>query len=152
MNEVVTDYSAAFRQCLVDLDVSLGRKLWRHVSPHLSQPANDAEMLATLHMARTATEGIDARLRFYSHRWMLDLGYPSQLPDRLKPSAERMYPRVVDAVGVSVNSKYPVVKAEIGSAMSNAVLETYADGVQDPVIVRSRMLEARERSRRALGL
>lgn len=148
----VTDYSAAFRQCLVDLDVPLSRKLWRHVSPHLSQPADDAEMLATLHMARTATEDIDTRLRFYSHRWMLDRGYPSQLPDRLKPSAERMYPRVVDAVGVSVNSKYPIVKAEIGGAMVNAVLETYADGVKDPAIVKGRMLQARGRARRSLGL
>jgi hypothetical protein len=52
-----------------------------------------------------------------------------------------------------VNSKYSVVKVAIQTAMENAVLEAYADGhVDEPEKVRQRMLEARRREQRGLGL
>lgn len=104
-------------------------------------------------MARTAAGSIALQLRAYSHRWLLDNGYPSQLSDDLKPRAERLYPKVEGVVGISVNSKYPAVQRAIEGAMQNAVIETYADGHRDePEVVRARMMEARERERRGLGL
>lgn len=116
-------------------------------------PETRFDALVALHLARTTARSIPIRLRAYSHRWLLDRNYPSQLPDRLKPRAERLYPQAIGAVGISVNSKYPVVQAAIQNAMSNAVLEAYADGHQDdPEVVKARMQEARSRERRGLGL
>lgn len=135
-----------FRQALEECDVALVRKLWAHVSPHLPQPKTDHEALITIHVARTAASTIAFKLRAYSHRWLIDNGYPSQLPDELKPKAERIYPSIADAVGVSVRAGSPERKplAEaVEKAMSDAVAESYADGKRDPLIVKERMREAR---------
>lgn len=145
--------SAEIRRCLIELDVegimNVGSRLRSGVPP----PKTRADALVTLHLGRTAANSIPMRLRAYSHRWLLDHNYPSQLPDRLKPRAERLYPKAIGAVGISVNSKYPVVQAAIQNAMITAVLEAYADGHQEePEIVKARMQEARRRERRGLGL
>jgi hypothetical protein len=141
-----------FRRCLIDLDVEGAIRFWRWHRSGFPAP-NDADALVTLHMARTAADSIPMKLRAYSHCWLLDHGYPSQLPDRLKPRAERLYPKLVGAVGISVNSKHPVVVTAIHGAMRHAVLEAYADGHKDePEKVRQRMNEARMRERRGLGL
>lgn len=103
-------------------------------------------------MARTQAQTIPPHLRFYSHRWLLDHGLPSQLPDRLRPAAERMYPRKVDAVGVAVRSQVPEVRTAITGAMSNAVADCYANGDRDPEVVKPRMMAARARERRGLML
>ena len=104
-------------------------------------------------MARTASVALPLKLRAYSHRWLLDHNYPSQLPDELKPRAERLYPQHIVAVGISVNSKYALVKDAIQGAMQNAVVEAYADGNEkQPDIVKKRMLEARQKERKGLGL
>lgn len=144
--------NAEFRAILIDLDVWAARLAWSDIAPHLPQPASNEEALITLHMARTATQTIPPRLRYYSHRWLVDHGYPSQLPDRKRAPAERMYPRKVDAVGVAVKSAFPEVRDAIGGAMSNAVADRYANGDRDPVIVRAAMMEARARERRGLML
>lgn len=146
------DTAAVMQQCLIDLDVVRVRKLWAHLAPHLPQDMSDQDALTALHVARTAAESIPLKLRAYSHRWCLERNVPSQLPDKLKPKAERIYPRVVDAVGVAVSSKYAEVKQAIGGAMSYAVLDCYANGDTDPRIVKPRMHEARVRERKALGL
>lgn len=147
------DHSAAFRRCLIDLDIDGVGKLWQHVYPNLPQPGNRGEVLSLLHLARTAANSVPGNLRFYSHRWATDRNLPSQLPDHLRPKAERMYPQAAEAVGISANSKYPVVQEAIHDAMQYAVLETYADGHQSEAhIVRARMMEARDRERRGLGL
>lgn len=143
----------AFRRCLVDLDVAGVRALWRRVAPHLAQPLNDDEALATLHRARSEAASIGLKLRAYSHRWLLDHGYPSGLPDELKPKAERMYPRIVDAVGISVRASSPELlplAMEVEQAMSDAVAEAYADGRKDPAFVKERMFGARTIVRRKL--
>jgi hypothetical protein len=142
----------ALRRALIELDVKAACAAWRAAAPHLPRPATDAEALACLHMARTAAQTIPPRLRFYSHRWLLDHGYPSRLPDHLKPSAERMYPRTVDAVGVAVRSQVPEVRAAIEGAMSDAAADCYANGDSDPLVVKPRMMAARARERRALML
>lgn len=147
------DHSAEFRRCLEQLDIDGMRKLWRHVSPHLPQPGSDAEILTTLHHARTQAESMPLRLRAYSHRWLSERSYPTGLPDRLKQSAERMYPRVVEGVGISVNAKSEFMKpiaSLVQRAMSDAVSDAYAEGRSDPGFVRARMNEARASTVRKL--
>jgi hypothetical protein len=146
-------HSAEFRRCLVELDVAGIRALWRHTSPHLAQPKTDAEALVTLHHARTQADSVALKLRAYSHRWLLDNGFPSGLPDRLKPSAERIYPRVVESVGISVNFRSAILKPIgklVRGAMENAVLDAYAEKRTEPEFLRARMTEARETAIRKL--
>lgn len=138
-----------FRRCLEQVDVAGIRALWAHVSPHLPQPQTDDEARVTIHHARTQAQSLPIKARAYSHAWLTERGLPSGLPDELKPAAERLYPRVADAVGISVNTKSellrPIVEPVRG-AMSDAVLEAYADGRTDPAFVRARMHEARTRT------
>lgn len=148
----MADLAAEMRRALIDLDIEHARRVSAAANPHLVVPLKDEAVLQTLHLARTATEGIPFRFRAYSHRWLTERALPSMLPDMLKPSAERLYPRVVDAVGISVASKYPVVADNIRGAMEYVVNDCYANGDNDPLIVRPLMLEARHKEKRALGL
>lgn len=146
-------HNAEFRRCLEQADIDGIRKLWKHVSPHLPQPKTDAEALVAVHRARTQSQSIAFKLRAYSHRWLTDQGYQSGLPDELKPRAERIYPKVVDAVGISVNFRtleFKPVAALVQGAMSDAVLESFADHVTDPVKVSARMAEAKRKTIRGL--
>lgn len=148
-------HSAEFRRCLEEIDIAGVRRLWAHVSPHLPQPKTDHEALVTIHHARTQANSIRLRLRAWSHRWLLDNGYPSGLPDELKPSAERLYPKIVQGVGISVNAKSALMKPITGlirKSMEDAVSDAFADGNIDPVFVSARMKEAREKEvKRLLG-
>lgn len=148
MSGSTTDYSAAFRDCLERLDVSLIRKLWRHVRPDLPQPKTDEAALVALHHARTQASSINFKMRAYSHAWLVERSFPSGLPDRLRPSAERMYPRIVRAVGIASSVRSPLLKPisnEIRSAMEQSVLESFADGKgDDDAFVKRRMMEARD--------
>jgi hypothetical protein len=140
------NHADAFRRCLIDLDVVGICDLWFHVAPHLPQPKNNDEALTTLHYARTQASSIPLRLRCYSHAWLCERGLPSGLPDCWKPKASRLYPHKVEAVGVAVMASSPadLVRARaIEKAMSNAVLECYADGERSPRIIKARMAEAR---------
>lgn len=73
------------------------------------------------------------------------------MPDELKPKAERIYPRIVDAVGIAVSTNSgDDGKAKLASlvrgSMEDAVLEAYADGVKDPRLIRAMMMRARTRT------
>lgn len=149
-------HQAELRRCLEQLDCAGTRKLWQHVSPHLPQPKSDAETLIALHHARTQAKSIQFKHRAYSHRWLCDNGYPSGLPDPLKPSAERIYPKIVKAVGIAVvalsASRKPAA-ALIERAMADAVEDAYAEGKQDDdAFVTARMHEAREKTKKLLGV
>lgn len=147
------DIAAEFRRCLIDLDAPGIRKLWAHVSPHLPAPASDGEAVTALHIARTASESVPFKLRAYSHRWLSERGLPSQLPDRLKPKAERLYPRVVSAVGISVNFSAAILKPAalaVRGAMEAAVEDAYAEGRTEPAFVSQRMTEARQKEMQKL--
>lgn len=145
-------HAAEMRRCLVDLDAVQARTLWGHIAPHLPAPRTDAEALVALHMGRTAAASIPLRLRAYSHAWLTERGLPSQLPDRLRPWAERVYPVAVGMVGVAVKSQYPVVVKAIQGAMVDAIEDCYANGDEDPAIVKPQMMAARRREKKALGL
>lgn len=152
MSGSVTGYSTGFRRCLETLDVELMRKLWKHVRPNLPQPETAEDTLISIHMARTQANTIDVKLRGYSHAWLLERGLPSQLPDHLRASAERMYPRVVRAVGISVNARSPLLAAvvvPVREAMENAVNEAFADNASDDIVSRH-MADARSRTLRKL--
>ena len=145
--------SNEFRRCLEECDTKSFRSISATVSPHLPQPDNDSEALITIHMARTQSESIAFRLRAYSHRWLTDQGLPSQLPDQLKPKAERIYPKIVQAVGISVNMSSPELQPAaklIEHAMGQAVEDCFANGDTDPVLVSLRMAEAQKAERKAL--
>jgi hypothetical protein len=139
------------RQVLVECDVFGARRLWAEYAPHMPQPKDDAEALVCLHRARTESASIALRLRAYSHRWLVDHGWPSGLPDELKPMVERIYPAVAAAVGIAVKSAHPEVATEVRGAMEAAVLEADADGrLTDVPFVKRRMLEARAKARKRL--
>lgn len=144
------DMSGSFRRALMDLDVGLIRRIWSHVAPHLPQPRTREDTLTALHVARTASESVPINLRAYSHAWLLERGLPSRLPDHLKPSAQRLYPITVGAVGVAVASKYIEVQTGVSNAMNGAVLDCYANGDENPKIVKPRMMEAKDKELRAL--
>src|SRR3954464_6373047 len=129
--------------CLETVDVEGMRRLWAKIAPQMPTH-DDAGMIAAIHLARTKSEFIRFRLRAYSHAWLIDHGYPSLLPDELRPKAQRMYPVTSHAVGIAVTSKYEEVKITVTRAMSDAVLEAESAGrLTDDLFVKRRMMEAR---------
>jgi hypothetical protein len=142
-----------FRAALEAGDVQRLRKMWSVAAPHLPQPTSDAEAEVVMHRARTESETVSLKARAWSHRWLSERNLPSGLPDMLKPSAERMYPRVVEGVGLSINCRNPYFKPamiEVRQAMEGVVEDCYANGDTDPAIVRPRMAQAREKVMRQL--
>jgi hypothetical protein len=137
-----------FRRALEECDVRTVRRIWTHVAPGMPQPASDAEALTAIHYARTQTISLELRHRAWSHRWLLDHGFPSGLPDELRPKAERLYPGTAHGVGISVNvrsrASLPLGNA-VQKAMEDAVSEAYADRRTDPVFVKARMMAARDK-------
>lgn len=138
----------AFRRCLVELDVDGVCRLWSQVQPNLSQPTPE-NALVTIHIARTAAESIPFNLRAYSHAWLRERSFPSQLPDKLKPRAERIYPVIVTAVGISVMSltkRGQPAALRVRKAMEDAVLDAYSINRSEPEFVKARMSEAVEKA------
>lgn len=144
--------AAAFRRALADVDLAGVRAAWAHVDPGLPSARTDDELRVVIHLARTEASFLPDRARVYSHRWLTERGLRSLLPDHMRASADRLYPVVVDAVGISVRCPIPAVRDGIGGAMRDAVLDCYANGDTEPAFVKGRMLEARAVERRGLGL
>lgn len=144
----------AFRDLLEAGDVRGLRRHWASAAPNMPQPKNAEEAEIIMHRARTEAESVSFRHRAYSHRWLEERGLPSGLPDRLRPSAEQVCPRVAKAVGISVNTRSEYLKPamlEVRGAMEQAVLEADADGlIGDAAFVSARMSDARQRTMRAL--
>lgn len=130
-------HAALMRQCLRDIDVNGMRKLHTHVFPQY--PAgDDASILLNIHVARVRARWLNLKARAYSHRWLLDNGYPSDLPDHLKPKAERLYPRVVTATayafgGVFGSPHLRPLKKEVEAAVHTVILDTYATDKVDAI-------------------
>jgi hypothetical protein len=140
-------YADEFARALVTCDVKSIRRLFRHVRPDLPQPKTDHEALFAIHHARTQADTFALRLRAYSHAWLRDHGYPSGLPDDLRPKAEQLYPRFVEGVGIACRGVSEIGRAVaplVQGAMSDAVMDVYADNRSpDPMLVKARMMEAR---------
>ncbi len=141
---------AEFRQALETGDVALLMRIHPILFPHAPAAPDRAAGEVQMHMARTQADWMALKPRAYSHRWLLERDYPSQLPDQLKPKAERLYPVVVEAVLVSANTNSPLLKPAmklVQQAMSDAVEEAAADGkLSDSPFVRRRIQEARVRT------
>lgn len=145
--------SAAFRQLLEAGDAPGLRRAWSDLFPDMPQPETDEKAEIVMHMARTGAVSVRFRCRAYSHRWLEERGLPSQLPDDLKPRAERMYPVVAEGVGISVSTRTEWLRPALGEvrdAISDAVEECYASGDTAVPHVRERMAEARDRTLRRL--
>lgn len=139
-------FSDHFRRCLEECDIATIRKLWAHVAPGMPPLSTDYNVLSMIHHARTQAESIALDKRAWSHRWLLDHNLPSGLPDALRPRAERIYPRVTSAVGISVNFRsedMAPLAAELQRAMSTAVEDAYAGHQTEPAFIKARMAEAR---------
>lgn len=149
-------HAAEVRRITETLDVAAARRLWRHMAPHLHQPANDHEMLLQLHYQRTQMKSMPLKLRVYSDRWLVDHGYPTAMPDKLRALGDRLYPRVVEGVGISVAVSSEFMRP-VGDALVHAqavvVADAYNSGpVVDPVKLKAAMEEARlAEKRRLLG-
>lgn len=142
-----------FRSALERGDLAQVRRIWKRVAPNMPQPETDGDAAVVMHRARSEAETISFDARAWSHRWLEERAFPSGLPDQLKPRAERIYPRTVGAVGISINVS-PYLKPaaiEVRHAMENAVEDAYADGRTDPAFVSQRMEEARARAWKQLG-
>ena len=145
--------AAAFRALLEAGDVGALRTAWGRVAAHLPQPETQEQAEVVMHHARTSSESISFKARAYSHRWLTERALPSGLPDELRRPAERLYPKIAEAVGISVGVSNPLFKPaaqEVQKAMSDAVEDAYAEGRKDPVFVQARMQEAREKTWRSL--
>lgn len=145
------DHRAEFVRIMEALDVGAARRIWRHVFPKLPPLKDDHSILTMLHVARTKTDILADKLRFYSHCWLRDhgLSHASLLPDWLKSRAEKMYPVLSEAVGIAVRTNSPVlapIRDLMQGAMENAVLEAYADRRTEPAFVRKRMFEAKAKA------
>jgi hypothetical protein len=145
--------SAAFRLALEERDIPALQRLWAGSNPHLPQLTH-AQAEVAMHRARTEAESLNIRHRAYSHWWLLERGLPSGLPDRLKPSADRLYPQWAEAVGVSVNFKSEILQPAspiVRGAMCDAIEDVYADNPSPPVpLVKSRMAEAKKTTIKSL--
>ena len=137
------------QRCLEAGDVAGVRRLWAHVRPGMPQPKTDREALIILHMARTQSIVCSFAARAYSHRWLCDTGYPSQLPANLKPTAERLYPAVHEAVGLALGATSDLSRAirpHVQGAMVYAINEVYADHKRPfAPTVKKRMFEAKDK-------
>jgi hypothetical protein len=142
-----------FRAALEAGDFRQLRRISETAEPHLAR-LTDEQAEIVMHDARTRTKSLPFQKRAWSHRWLTERGLESGLPDRLRPKADQLYPRVAAAVGISVTARNPLLAAVaplIRESMQDAVLEAQADGrLEDDGFVRARMQEARERTTKAL--
>lgn len=130
-------------------DVREVRRISEALNPHLPRAENDASAEVSMHMARTQVDALPLKTRAYSHRWLTERALPSQLPDDLRPGAERMFPAVAEAVFVSANVHNPALKpaaAIVQRAMCDAVEDAYANGDREPGLVRRLMHDARRKT------
>jgi len=134
------------RRALEDHDVVTCRRLWQHVAPNMPQPKSDEEAEITMHHACTQASNVRFKSRAYSHYWLQERCYPSGLPDYLKPRAERIYPKIVDGVGLAVLTSIPEIEKVVLGAMENVVLEHYADNNKDVPLIRKRLVEAKDKA------
>lgn len=144
----------ALRNLLEAGDVEGCAAYWRKHAPQMPQAESRDQTEIVMHLARTASESVTLDRRAWSHRWLLDRGLPSQLPDGLKPKAERLYPERRVAVGISINFNSPWMKGAerlVQSAMEEAVLEADAHGkIEDAAFVSARMAEAKAKAMKSL--
>lgn len=149
----MTTHAQEFRRALEALDIPKLKAMWGVMAPHLPQPKTDDDALIQAHYARTLADSIPAKLRCYSHCWLVERSFPSGLPQLMRAKAEQMFPRVAEAVMISLGTRSEIgraIRPFVMKAMTDAVEDCYANGDRDPSIVRPRILEARKTTIRKL--
>jgi hypothetical protein len=153
-------HATELRRCLVDCDVDALLGLWKMLYPTQTPPETRQDCLIAIHIARTGSARLPFRFRAYSHQWLKDNLPPdlaakaSQLPDELKPRAERMYPRIVEAVGICVaghGNKKTDYHHHVMKKLGEAVHEFYNFNlfkVMDPERLKERMTEIHDKLRK----
>jgi hypothetical protein len=140
-------HAAEFRRCLLEMDVNGIMRLWAHVSPHLPQPSG-AEALIQLHIARCEARYFPKKAKDYSLSWLAEQGY--QKIDGQWVSGVPSPKAVAEAVGISSRSAsgyvLPINK-KIMRYMEDALLNTMAKGVTEPLVQKDAMLKARDKVR-----
>jgi len=134
------------RRALEEHDLVTCCKLWEHVAPNMPQPKDETEARIIMYHACTQAANVSLQSRAYAHRWLIDNGFPSGLPDELRPKAEQICPKFADGVGIACGTTSAAMAPLIPyvrGAMEHVVLDHYADGVKDPKIIRPRMMQAR---------
>lgn len=142
-----------FRNLLEAGNVKELVNMWSSIFPNMPGPTSIDKAEIVMHVARTAANSVSLKHRAYSHKWLLERDLPSELPDELKPSAERIYPISIPCVGISVNTRNEYIRPgldEVRKAMEYSVEEAYYDGKTEPVFVRARMEEAKKRAFKVL--
>jgi hypothetical protein len=143
-----------FHQALCDSDVGLLCRIWKDQFPDMPQPANLGEAEIQMRMTQTKVFNVPFKVRAYAHRWLTERGLPSQLPDHLKPKAERAFPIIKTSVGIAFSFSEPLMApafSEISLSMENAVLEAYnGKDVADQEFVKVRMEAAKQKTMRQL--
>ena len=134
---IVGDFAhgAEMKRCIIELDIDAAQRLWHHMAPHMAKPESDEQTLMVLHMARTALDSAKFEARAYSHAWLCERSLPSQLPDKLKPRADRLYPRIVTAAAYSINFKSSFlkpIKSLVMKAIDERMNELWADSKKTP--------------------
>ncbi len=146
--------SAQFRASLEAGDYMGMWRIMAGAFPGTPQPKTPQQAEIIMHRIRTETESLSDRVRCYSDKWLEDHNCPSGLPDRLKASSLRLYPRVVDAVGIGVHMPrlFREIGEEVEQAMSVAVEEVHADGVDldNRPVVHGHMFAARDKTLKVL--
>jgi hypothetical protein len=145
-----------FAQLLAAGDVDAVVAAWAKIFPNDTPPASRGEAEVTMHFARTVSAALIDRQRAWSHRWLLDHGWPSGLPDDMLPRAERLYPRAVEAVGIGSAMRLPTT-VPLRAVMEEQVQDSYATSRilrmpadERAALVSGRMLDARAKERRKL--
>jgi len=145
--------SSVLTDCLEGGDVRRLLGIWAQVYPTMPQPKSLEEAEVVFHQARAAANSVSAYRRQYSHVWLRERGFKSDLPYELRSRAEQQgRPVIVEAVGIAVKSFNSSKEGRervtaIRTAMENAVLDAMGDGVTDPDVVRAQMMAAREKMR-----
>lgn len=127
---------AEFSAALAAGDIERCRQLWAGAFPQMPQPKDDEAELV-MHTARTASKSVRLEKRLYSHAWLNERGFRSELPDQLRP--DPLMPRIVPAVMVSINTASKRLDrieecAEIERVMSEAVGNAMADCLDDKAV------------------
>lgn len=130
-----------------DVDELLG--LSSVVMPHLPQIRSRDVAEIVMHRARTGAESVSLRARAYSHAWLLERRLDSDLPDRLKPAAERLYPTIKEAVGYGFKIRFEPLRPAgklVEKAVHLAINDVYANEGPHPnvALVKRQMTEARD--------
>lgn len=150
--------SAEFAQLLAEGNIDAVVGAWAKLFPGAELPADRRQGEVAMHYARTLASAVPLDKRAWSHRWLVDHGWPSGLPDELKPRAERLYPKAAEAVAVASARRQPYT-APVRAVMEEQIKDAYATrrilrlaAPERAAIVKGRMLEARAKERKALGV